>query len=93
MEYSFEVIILFAQMYRIGALSNCLTFPIVVKLYATTNAVREREHVHYMVAKRGFKLNMFVGTMFIHLYFARGKVDVGDVLKVFDEMCAKNVCD
>lgn len=84
-----EVIVLFFQMNRAGALPSCFTFPIVLRSCGKVNATTEGEEVHCFVIKGGYKSNPFVATTLIDMYSARGSV--GAAYKVFGGMLDRNV--
>lgn len=84
-----DVIVLFIQMNRVGALPNCFTFPIVLRSCGKVSATMEGEGVHCSVVKGGYKSNPFVATTLIDMYSARGCV--GAAYKVFGEMLDRNV--
>ncbi|KAI9092022.1 hypothetical protein K1719_027957 [Acacia pycnantha] len=88
-ECYWEVIVLFIQMNRAGALPNCFTFPIVLRSYGKVNATMEGEEVHCSVIKGGYKSNPFVATTLIDMYSASGCL--GAAYKVFGEMLDRNV--
>ncbi|KAK7282436.1 hypothetical protein RIF29_11203 [Crotalaria pallida] len=89
LECHLQVVVLFGEMNRAGAVPNCFTLPMVVKCCGKVNAVREGEEVHCVVVKMGFMSNPFVGTSLIDMYSSRGSV--GDAYKVFGEMHQRNV--
>ncbi|KAF7809019.1 pentatricopeptide repeat-containing protein [Senna tora] len=88
-ESYWDVIVLFSQMNRAGALPNCFTFPIVLRSCGKVNATTEGEEVHCFVVKGGFKSNPFVATTLIDMYSSRGSI--GAAYKVFGEMIERNV--
>ncbi|KAK7293483.1 hypothetical protein RJT34_16349 [Clitoria ternatea] len=89
-ESHLDGIVLFRQMhYRAAALPNRFTYALLVKSCAKTNVIIEGEQVHCVVAKHGFKLNTFMGTALIDIYYTRGSGSIVDAYKVFDEMRKK----
>ncbi|KAJ0914061.1 putative tetratricopeptide-like helical domain superfamily [Helianthus annuus] len=62
--------------------ANNYTYPLVVKVCAELERVREGEKVHTRVIKEGFKLDLYVRNALIRFYAVYGRI--GDARKVFD---------
>jgi len=80
---------LFKQMKREGMVPDDVTFVHVLKACSSSQALKEGQHVHQEIVRRGCESNIAVGSRLIDMYAKCGRIE--DAQIVFDRMPTRDV--
>jgi pentatricopeptide repeat protein len=84
-----DALILFCQMQLAGVEPNSSTIASILSACANLAALQQGKEIHHYLIKRGFELDVFVGSSLIDMY-AKSKC-LESACQLFDEMPAKDV--
>ncbi|ONK64304.1 uncharacterized protein A4U43_C07F24300 [Asparagus officinalis] len=84
-----EAVCIYNEMRRASVVSNCYTYPFVLKACAAVNDERIGRGIHGHILINGLVSNVFVGNALVAFYAKSGEADVSR--KLFDEIIGKDL--